>query len=241
MSKVAVIIPARMASTRFPGKPLVDILGKPMVRWVYEKALKASGVSDVLVATCDESIVQAVKSFGGNAIITSDKHTSGTDRIAEASAAIDADIIVNVQGDEPMMDPANISLVAKTLELDPEASMASLMYPVSKEEAEDPNLVKVVVTNSNRALYFSRSPIPYQRKPLDDIPMFGHAGIYAYRPDFLRTFSQLSPTPLERSESLEQLRALEHGYIIAMAVIKSRPVGVDTPEDLDRVKEILNL
>jgi 3-deoxy-manno-octulosonate cytidylyltransferase (CMP-KDO synthetase) len=241
LNKVAVIIPARMASTRFPGKPLVKICGKPMVQWVYERAINSVIVSDVIVATCDTEIVDAVKAFGGKAVMTSNTHTSGTDRIAEVVEYIDADLIVNVQGDEPLMESLNIELVVKALDADPQASMSSLMFSISEIEAQDPNLVKVVVNRLNRAMYFSRSPLPYQRKPLSEIPVFGHAGIYAYRKHFLSTFSKLASTPLEQSESLEQLRALEHGYIIAMSQTQTRPFGVDTPEDMQQVCRILSI
>jgi 3-deoxy-manno-octulosonate cytidylyltransferase (CMP-KDO synthetase) len=240
LNKIAVIIPARMASTRFPGKPLVEIYGKPMIQWVYERATKCNGVTDILVATCDQEIIDRVAAFGGKAVMTSNKHTSGTDRIAEAAENIEADIIVNIQGDEPLMESANIELVAKALLSDSEAGMSSLMYAISETEAQDPNLVKVVVNRLNRAMYFSRSPLPYQRKPLEGQPIFGHAGIYAYKRDFLFTYSRLSSTPLEQSESLEQLRALEHGYIIAMSQTDARPVGVDTPEDMEQVCQILS-
>lgn len=240
MNRVVVLIPARMASTRFPGKPLVDLCGKPMIQWVYEKSCRAQDVDDVVVATCDREIYDAVYGFGGKAVMTSDRHNSGTDRLAEAAKEVDADIIVNVQGDEPLMDPSNISLVTKALISDSEASMASLMYSISESEAEDPNLVKVVVNKAGRAMYFSRSMIPYQRKPLESLSVYGHAGIYAYRKEFLFTFSGLSPTPLEQCECLEQLRALEHGYSIVMAQTKARPVGVDTVEDMHQVIKLLS-
>lgn len=241
MNKVAVIIPARMASTRFPNKPLVEICGKPMIQWVYERATECESVSSVLVATCDQQIVDRVIAFGGKAVMTSDTHTSGTDRIAEAAKCVEADIIVNVQGDEPLIEPTNIELVYKALLADSEASMSSMMYAINEAEALNPNLVKVVVNRLSRAMYFSRSPLPYQRTPLERLPIFGHAGIYAYRRDFLFEYSSLAPTPLEKSESLEQLRALEHGYFIAMSQTDTRPIGVDTPEDMEQVSKILSV
>lgn len=234
--KAVVIIPARMGATRFPGKPLIDLCGKPMIQWVYERASKARGVSDVMVATCDQEIIDAVTGFGGEAVMTSEAHRSGTDRLAEAAADLDADLIVNVQGDEPLIDPLSIEKALEPCALDSRVLMTSLMAPISPDLAKDPNLVKVVVTNDNYALYFSRSPIPYERKPLEDRPIYGHVGLYAYTKDFLLKFSSLEPTPLEKAESLEQLRVLEHGYRIKMVEVADRPLGVDTWGDLERVK-----
>lgn len=244
--KAVVIIPARMGATRFPGKPLIDLCGKPMVQWVYERAGKASGVSRVMVATCDQEIIDAVTAFGGEAVMTSEAHRSGTDRLAEAAANLDADVIVNVQGDEPLIDPASIERALQPFAAEPGALMTSLMAPIDRDSAKDPNLVKVVVTADNYALYFSRSPIPYERKPPKDGPGFeipahlwGHVGLYVYTRDFLLKFSSLEPTPLEKAESLEQLRVLEHGYRIKMVEVADRPLGVDTWEDLERVREIV--
>lgn len=235
--KAVVIIPARMGATRFPGKPLIDLCGKPMVQWVYERASKANGVSRVMVATCDQEIIDAVTGFGGEAVMTSKAHRSGTDRLAEAAADLDADVIVNVQGEEPLIDPLSIERALEPCALDSRVLMTSLMAPISPDLAKDPNLVKVVVTNDNYALYFSRSPIPYERKPLEGRPIYGHVGLYAYTKDFLLKFSSLEPTPLEKAESLEQLRVLEHGYRIRMVEVADRPLGVDTWGDLERVKE----
>ncbi len=247
--KSVVIIPARMGATRFPGKPLIDLCGKPMIQWVYERASQAAGVSRVMVATCDQEIIEAVSAFGGEAVMTSEAHRSGTDRLAEAAADLDADVIVNVQGDEPLIDPLSIEKAIEPCALDSGVTMSSLMAPISPELAKDPNLVKVVVSRDNYALYFSRSPIPYERKPLSkdgpgsQIPDHlwrGHVGLYAYTKDFLLTFSSLEPTPLEKAESLEQLRVLEHGYRIKMVEVQDRPLGVDTWADLERVKEIVS-
>jgi 3-deoxy-manno-octulosonate cytidylyltransferase (CMP-KDO synthetase) len=246
-----VIIPARMASTRFPGKPLVDIRGKPMVQWVYERASRARGISRVIVATCDREIIEAVERFGGEAVMTSDKHRSGTDRLAEAAANLDAEIIVNVQGDEPLIDPVSIERAVEPFQEGDEV-MTSLMVPITREEAHDPNLVKVVVSLDGHALYFSRAAIPFLRGqgsgaggrggeaiPNSQFPIpncLGHLGLYAYTRDFLLLFASWEPTPLEKAESLEQLRVLEHGYRIKMVEIADRPMGVDTPEDLERVR-----
>lgn len=237
--KSVVIIPARMAATRFPGKPLVDLCGKPMIQWVYERASEAAGVSRVIVATCDVDIADVVKGFGGEVAMTSSRHRSGTDRLAEAAADLDADIIVNVQGDEPLIDPASIELALEPFACDPKVVMTSLMTPIDPESAKEPNLVKVVVDVNNYALYFSRSPIPYERKPLQGRPIYGHVGLYAYTKDFLLQFSSLDPTPLELAESLEQLRAIEHGYRIKMVEVESRPMGVDTMDDLKRVESAI--
>jgi len=229
------MIPARMASTRFPGKPLADICGKPMVQWVYERASQARSVSRVIVATCDREIADAVERFGGEAVMTSHKHRSGTDRIAEAARNVDADVIVNVQGDEPLIDPVCIDKVIQPLGQSHEV-MASLMVPITYEQAHDPNLVKVVVSLDGYALYFSRSAIPFFRDAVRAAHFFGHVGLYAYTKDFLLAFASWEQTPLEKAESLEQLRVLEHGYRIKMVEVQDRPAGVDTLEDLERVR-----
>lgn len=238
--KATVIIPARMAATRFPGKPLIDICGKPMIQWVYERAAQAEPVDRVIVATCDHEIVDAVAAFGGEAVMTSDQHQSGTDRLAEAAADLDADIVVNVQGDEPLIDPHAISLAIKPLALERGLEMVSLMAPIDAVSASDPNLVKVVVSVDNYALYFSRSPIPYERRPLVGRSIYGHIGLYAYTRDFLTRFAAMPPTPLEQAESLEQLRVLESGHRIKMVEIKDQPFGVDTEADLRCVKDMIS-
>ncbi len=241
-----VIIPARMAATRLPGKPLIDLCGKPMIQWVYERASKATGVSRVIVATCDREIIDAVESFGGDAMMTSTAHRSGTDRLAEAARDLDADVIVNVQGDEPLIDPNSIERALEPFSTDQNVTMTSLMAPIDRESAKDPNLVKVVVTTDNYALYFSRSPIPYERKAANAVsdqqlaPIYGHVGLYAYTKNFLLKFASLEQTPLEKSESLEQLRVLEHGYRIKMVEVSDRPLGVDTWGDIDKVREIVD-
>lgn len=234
--KAAAIIPARMAATRFPGKPLVDVCGKPMVQWVYERASRAEKVSCVLVATCDEEIADAVRAFGGEVVLTSDAHRSGTDRLAEAAAGLDVDVIVNVQGDEPLTNPASVDRAIEPFEHDPAPDMVSLMVQIDAVAARDPNVVKVVVGLDNRALYFSRSPIPYERNPLEGRGIYGHVGLYAYTREFLMEFAAMEQTPLEKAESLEQLRVLENGRSIRMVEIAERPIGVDTAEDLDRVR-----
>ncbi|MDI6827006.1 MAG: 3-deoxy-manno-octulosonate cytidylyltransferase [Armatimonadota bacterium] len=233
------IIPSRLAATRLPNKPLLDIAGKPMIRWVYEKASRAHLINDIVVATPDEEIKQCVESFGGKAIMTSETHRSGTDRVAEAAKDIDADIIVNIQGDEPLLDPSAVDSLVRVMLEDSTIPMASLMCPLSApEEAENPAVVKVVTDQQGFALYFSRSGIPYPRHP-EYSAVRKHIGIYAYRRDFLFTFASLDPTPLEKTESLEQLRALEHGYKIKMVETSFSPTSVDTLEDLEVVRRLI--
>lgn len=233
------IIPARLAATRLPNKPLLDIAGKPMIQWVYEHAREARLLADVVVATPDEDIFRAVESFGGTAVMTSIEHRSGTDRLAEAVQSPEcsgAHVIVNIQGDEPLLDPAAIDMLAEAILADPETPMASLMCPLSPDEEDEPSVVKVVTDLRGFALYFSRARIPYPRNPGVS---WKHIGLYAYTREFLLTFPTLAPTPLEQAESLEQLRALENGYRIRMVQTDFTPTSVDTPEDLEKVRRIL--
>lgn len=236
--KVLCVIPARYASTRLPGKPLLDIAGKPMVVRVYERASKAKGVSETLVATDDERIRAAVESSGGKAMLTRADHPTGTDRLAEVAAAFpDVDLIVNVQGDEPLIEPSLIDELIAQFEGEPELAMATVKTEIQDEaERANPNNVKVVCDKEGYALYFSRSLLPYPRK--GGCPVYKHIGIYAYRRDFLLAYAKMQPTPLEQAESLEQLRALENGYRIKVVETKARFVGVDTAEDLAKVNEI---
>ncbi len=235
--RAVAIVPVRMAATRLPGKPLLDICGKPMVQRVYERVSQASLVSRVIVATCDREIFEAVRGFGGEAAMTSDSHQSGTDRIAEVASGLEEEVIVNVQGDEPLIDPASIDAAVRPFDLDSSVEMASLMFAIDPEEAKDPNLVKVVVDCKNWAMFFSRSPIPFQRKPQPDSQMWGHVGMYTYTRRFLLEYASMPAGVLERVECLEQLRVLENGRRIKMIPISNRPMGVDTPEDLARVRE----
>lgn len=239
------IIPARYQSTRLPGKPLAEIHGKPMIQWVYERAAKAETLERVLVATDDRRIYEAVRGFGGLAVMTSENHRSGTDRLAEAAGALEVDVVVNIQGDEPLIDPRAIDLAARPLLEDPSVPMATLMAVVPDvEELESPGVVKVVVDRQGFALYFSRHAIPCLRGAgsAEEILAAGlhrkHIGLYAYRKDFLLRYADLEPTPLEQAESLEQLRVLEHGYRIRVVECPYPSVSVDTPEDLERVREI---
>ncbi|SMC25172.1 3-deoxy-manno-octulosonate cytidylyltransferase (CMP-KDO synthetase) [Desulfacinum hydrothermale DSM 13146] len=234
---VVAIIPARYASTRFPGKPLAPILGQPMIQWVYERARQCRRLDRVVVATDDGRILEAVRSFGGEAVMTRTDHSSGTDRLAEAAHILGLqahDLVVNIQGDEPGVSPEMIeALIAEALR-PPLLAMATLAFPCqSAGDYTDPNVVKVVRNAQGNALYFSRSPIPCRRDAQDEPMTFlKHLGLYAYRKEFLCRFTRLAPTPLERMERLEQLRALEHGYTIRVGLSPSETVGVDTPEDL---------
>jgi len=247
-----VIIPARYASSRFPGKPLVDINGKPMVQHVYERALE-SGAAKVVVATDDARIAKAVKDFGGEYCMTGAHHESGTERLAEVvdmQNLLAHELVVNVQGDEPFIPAENILQVAENLHLHKQAEMATLAVKISDvEEAFNPNVVKVVVDKQGYALYFSRSTIPYDRARfleddcIDEIGDFylRHVGIYAYRAGFIKQYVNMSPSGLEQIESLEQLRVLWHGEKIHVDVArKSPPAGIDTPEDLQRILQSMS-
>ncbi len=234
---VVVVIPARMASTRCPGKPLRMLAGKPMVQWVYEASLRASLPKRVMVATPDTEIVAAVKSFGGEAILTSIGHTTGTDRIAEVATKVDADAYVNVQGDEPLIDPVSIDACAKPV-AEGHAEMASVYDWAADSEVDDPNVVKVVTDPSGNALYFSRSRIPFVRSQ-SGLRTKKHVGLYAYTGEALRSFSTWDPTPLEKTEVLEQLRFLENGVQIKMSYAPGTPLAVDTPEQADEAARLL--
>ena len=236
--KVLCVIPARFASTRLPGKPLKDIAGKPMVVRVYERASQAGLVDETLVATDDERIKEAVEAAGGRAMLTRADHATGTDRLAEVAEAYpQVDLIVNVQGDEPLIEPGLIDQLAGLFADEPDLQMATVKTEMKDEdEQRNPNNVKVVCDKAGYALYFSRSLMPYPRK--GGCPVYKHIGIYAYRREFLLKYAKMEPTPLEKAESLEQLRALENGFRIKVVETKASFVGVDTPEDLERVNEI---
>ncbi|HYA15597.1 MAG TPA: 3-deoxy-manno-octulosonate cytidylyltransferase [Syntrophales bacterium] len=241
--KVICIIPARYESTRFPGKPLADLCGKPMIQHVYDRVLKAKTVSYVAVATDDERIFEAVRRFGGQAIMTSGAHRSGTDRIAEAVAKLDlsdSDVVVNIQGDQPIFEPSQIDEVAKPLLDDPTIPMATLIYKIIREEEiTHPNAVKVVFDKNHFAIYFSRATIPYIRDKRNKASYYKHHGIYAYRSAFLETFTRLPEGVLEKMEALEQLRAMEHGYRIKVVETLYDSVEVDTPQELERVRGLI--
>lgn len=235
---VVVMIPARLAATRLPNKPLVDIAGKPMVQWVYEKSLESSA-DGVYIVTPDADIARAAESFNASVIMTSHDHQTGTDRLAEAISSLptSVEIVVNVQGDEPRITPDAINSVITPLLEDSGLAMSTLACELPSDRFDDPNTVKVVVKNNWDALYFSRSGIPYPRTPGVVTPL-QHVGLYAYRRDFLAMFPSLARTVLEQAESLEQLRALEHGYRIRVVKTSHVPESVDTADDLERVRAL---
>src|SRR5437870_7545674 len=265
--KAVGIIPARGHATRLPGKPLAEIAGQPMIQHVYQRASQAASLARVVVATDDERILAAVRAFGGEAVLTSPDHRSGTDRVAEAAGSEAADVVVNIQGDEPLIDPHAIDSLVAPFESRPELSMTTLAVEIrTAEEIADPSVVKVVLDRQGYALYFSRYPIPYSRDegrgmrdedrasgpssliphpsslvphPSSLIPRLKHIGLYAYRADFLQVFSRMEPTRLEQAEALEQLRVLENGERIFVVLTEHDAVSVDTPEDLARVRAMM--
>ena len=237
MPTAVAVIPARYASTRFPGKPLADRTGKPLIQHVVERARQAHSLSRIVVATDDQRIFDAVRGFGGDVVMTRPDHPNGTSRIAEAVAQLDAagdqQIIVNVQGDEPEIEPAVIDALVAGLDADAEAPMATLASPfAADEDPSNPNIVKLVVDQRGRAMYFSRSLIPFDRDGRGVAPL-KHPGLYAYRRAFLMHYVTLPPTPMEQAEQLEQLRALEHGHAIAVVHAVIRHHGIDTPQQYD--------
>jgi 3-deoxy-manno-octulosonate cytidylyltransferase (CMP-KDO synthetase) len=239
--RVIGVIPARFGSTRLAGKPLAEIHGKPMIQHVYEIASKASTLDSVVVATDDRRVCIAVENFGGAAVMTNPEHFSGMDRVAEVASASDADLIVNVQGDEPLLDPLMIDECVNALRYCVHLELSTIVKEIGAESYNDPSVVKVVRDTAGRALYFSRSLLPYPRNRPDDFHVFEHIGLYAYRKDCLVRLSKLPPSPLERIEGLEQLRALENGIAIQVVETKSERelVSVDTQQDLDKVRRIL--
>ena len=238
--RITAIIPARYSSTRFEGKPLALINGTPMVQLVYERVKTCSRIDRTIVATDDKRIFKAVEGFNGEAVLTSPLHRSGTDRLAEVAERLETDIIVNIQGDEPLIEPEMISQVVAPHLKDPGIPMSTLKVKINDEkEIQNPNVVKVVTDLNGYALYFSRFPIPFQRDTKDH-SYFNHIGMYGYKRDFLLKFAGLEPGRLEMAERLEQLRALEHGYKIKVVQTEYDTIGVDTPEDIIRVEEALS-
>lgn len=233
------VIPARYASTRLPGKPLADIAGKPMIVRVLEQASKATRLSKVLAAVDDERVLAAVIEYGGKAMMTAKNHPTGTDRLAEVAAAHpEAELIINVQGDEPLIEPSLIDELAAAFDDDKDLQMATVKSQMTDiDEMKNPNNVKVVTDQNGYALYFSRSLLPYPRENTG-VKVYKHIGIYAYKRDFLLQYAKMQPTPLEQTESLEQLRALENGYKIKLIETSFKFVGVDTPEDLVEVNRL---
>lgn len=238
--KTAILIPARFGSTRLPGKPLLRATGKYLIQHVYEQASQARRAQIVAVATDDDRIAAAVRSFGGQALMTRPDHPSGTDRIAEAVAGLDADLVVNLQGDEPRIEPDALDFAVELLQRHPAAAMSTLATPLtSLEQYQSPHCVKVAIGDAGQALYFSRSPIPHVRDGQPDFErqpflFFQHVGLYAYRRPFLQRLARLPASPLEQAEKLEQLRVLSLGERIQVGVIPAAHPGIDTPEDYDR-------
>ncbi|MEN8181646.1 MAG: 3-deoxy-manno-octulosonate cytidylyltransferase [Myxococcota bacterium] len=231
------IIPARFSSTRFPGKPLAPIAGRPMLQWVFEGAKGSKRLRDVLVATDDERIAEACRGFGAQAILTSSDHPTGTDRLAEVALGLDDEVIVNIQGDEPLVRGDIVDAAVAALEEDADVSMATVVHAAEPGAADDPHRVKVVLDRRGRALYFSRSRIPARGQADAEPRYWQHVGLYAYRRSFLLEFVKLPPTPAEQAESLEQLRALEHGHPIRAAVVEGwTSFAVDVPGDVARVE-----
>lgn len=237
--KVVGVIPARYKSTRFEGKPLVEICGKTMIQRVYEQAQKAKMIDEIYIATDDERIRTKAESFGAKVIMTSPEHVSGTDRIAEAIGNIDCDIVINVQGDEPLINPEVLNALATAMIREPDIPMATLIISIKDmKEIQDPNVVKVVKDKNGFALYCSRAMIPFSRDG-NWTNMFKQIGIYAYRRDFLLKFASMEPTTYENIEKLEQLRALENGYKLKTVGTNFDSIGVDIPEDVKKVEEYL--
>ena len=237
--KTIAVIPARMSSTRFPGKVLANLGGKPIIQWVWERTVR-SKASQVLIATDSEDVIRAARSFGANAVMTRPDHPSGSDRIREAALNIDYDVIINVQGDEPFMEPDVINSLIDVMNGADAPEMATVVVPCRREEiASNPNLPKVVLTADDYALYFSRSEIPFLRVGGTDMPLYRHWGIYAYRRATLDRFVSLPESSLEKCEKLEQLRALENGIRIKVVKTVFQSIGIDTPEDLTRAEEYI--
>jgi 3-deoxy-manno-octulosonate cytidylyltransferase (CMP-KDO synthetase) len=253
-----IVLPARYGSTRFPGKPLVSIAGKPLIEWVYRRAQEIRGAGELVVATDDGRIADAVKAFGGNAVMTAGDHVTGTDRVAEVARSLSYPFVVNLQGDEPVFDPRMVEAMVERLMTSPDRDIVTACHRIeSPDDYHNPNVVKVVVDAGGRALYFSRTPVPNGAalgskpgktsdptsepvaSPSPASPPYRHIGIYAYKREALLRFTSLDPTGLERAERLEQLRALENGMTIDVVVTDSQTLGVDVPEDVKKVEKEL--
>ena len=242
--KIVGVIPARYGSTRFPGKPLVDLLGRPLIQWTIEGSQKSKLLSDLIVATDDDRIKKAAEAVGVKVAMTPSELPTGSDRIHAAIQNIDCDIVVNIQGDEPLVTGELIDRLAQVFIDDPNLDMATLAHPISDEELESPNAVKVVLNHKDEALYFSRFPIPYSRSKAAEMGShegcLKHIGMYAYTKKFLKKFCETPPAFIEKAESLEQLRALYLGAKIKVVRVKEASLGVDTPEDLVRLEKLLS-
>ncbi len=239
--KILGVIPARFQSTRFPGKVLAHIAAKTMLQHVYQRASLSTYLTNVIIGTDDQRVYDVARSFGARVRMTRSDHLSGTDRVAEVASAEDAEIVVNIQGDEPLIDPAAIDAAILPLAHDPELVMGTLKKRIEDpREVTDPNVVKVVTDHAGDAIYFSRCPIPFTREKAGSTPYFKHIGLYVYRRDFLLAYSALPVGPLEAAERLEQLRALENGFRIRVVETEYESLGVDTPEDLERVSRLFD-
>jgi 3-deoxy-manno-octulosonate cytidylyltransferase (CMP-KDO synthetase) len=242
VNQVVVIIPARYGSKRFPGKPLIKLAGQPLIVHVWQRAREIPGIDRVIVATDDDRIFKVIGQTGGEAVMTPVDLPSGSDRVGWVASSLDCEIIVNLQGDEPLIDTRAVAQAVKALQLNPHLNVATLGFPLEKEKVwKDPNVVKVLTDENNDALYFSRLPIPFFRD-LDFSPtpgLFQHLGVYIYRKKFLMEFLNWSPSPLEKAEKLEQLRILSKGFKIKIIPTSSPSFGVDTPDDVSRVEEML--
>ncbi len=240
--RFAIVLPARYASTRFPGKPLADIAGRPLIEWVYRRAETVRGSAALVVATDDKRIADAVRAFGGDVVMTRADHATGTDRVAEVAAGLDVDVVVNLQGDEPVFDPAMVEAMIARMGDDPGVDIMTACHKISdRAELESPHVVKVVIDSHQRALYFSRSPIPSGALAgADGGVAKRHVGVYAFRKAALLRFAGLERTPLEKSERLEQLRAIENGMVIGVVTTRKPTVGVDIPEDIKNVEKEIN-
>jgi len=239
--QTAIIIPARYGSSRLKGKPLIEVSGKPIVQWVFEKAVKAKLADRVIIATDNEDIYTTSLMFGAEAEMTSDHHQSGSDRIAEVMERHpEISYVVNLQGDEPLIKPESIDDVIQNIKEDEKCDIATLVRElIDKKEIDNPNIVKCVMDNEGYAMYFSRSVIPFERNN-GHVKFYGHLGIYGYKRESLFKMTQLSPSNLELSESLEQLRALQNGLKIKTSAVDFTPVGIDTLEDLEKFKQIIS-
>lgn len=239
VKSVVVVIPARYGSSRLPGKPLLELLGKPMVQWVYEKAKQVLSASQVIVATDDARIFEAVEGFGGEVVLTAQHHPSGTDRLVEVMRQYEADVFINLQGDEPLVRPEDIDTLAQGMLTDQSLEIGTLYHAIGPEEASNPNTVKLVLGQQGNALYFSRSPIPYPRNQEKHPGYKKHVGVYAYRRQVLEQYTDLPESPLEETEQLEQLRLLSAGFRIRAFEVEPTGPGVDTPACLEKVRAIL--
>ena len=239
MAEAVIVIPARYGSTRFPGKPLARLWGKPVIEHVYRRAKQSRLCRRAIIATDNERIAAAARAFGAEVALTRSDHVSGTDRVAEVAEGLEAELVVNVQGDEPLVDPGAIDAAVEPLAGDPGIAMGTLCAPLEEvEDLANPNVVKVVLDEAGFALYFSRLPIPFVRDSGAEVTRYRHIGLYVYRREFLLELARMGPTPLEQAEKLEQLRVLEHGGRIRVVVVRKASPGVDTPEDLARLEKM---